>query len=188
MERLYRTMYRLGLTPWDQEQIPSQLITRIAAADRLEPGVALDLGCGTGRHATYLAEHGWEVTGIDVAPRAIALARSRSARVSWALADLNGESITPIKERLRDRATLILDVGCLHGLDDTGRAAWSHIVNTVAAPGASLLLRAASPRPRQSIGPRGILPEEITSRLGPGWERISAASSSDWTEFRRITS
>lgn len=35
----------------------------------------LDLGCGRGRHARYLAEHGFQVTGLDIAPSSIAFAR-----------------------------------------------------------------------------------------------------------------
>lgn len=42
----------------------------------LPPGARiLDVGCGPGRHALALAEHGYAVTGIDVAPRFIELAR-----------------------------------------------------------------------------------------------------------------
>ena len=45
---------------------PSPLVTEFAAA--LKPGRALDLACGAGRHARWLAERGWEVTAIDRTP------------------------------------------------------------------------------------------------------------------------
>jgi SAM-dependent methyltransferase len=53
-------------------------------APTLEIGSALDLGCGAGQNSTWLAELGWSVTGIDVAPSAIALAEqtARDADVS----------------------------------------------------------------------------------------------------------
>jgi 2-polyprenyl-3-methyl-5-hydroxy-6-metoxy-1,4-benzoquinol methylase len=53
-------------------------------ASTLEIGSALDLGCGAGQNSTWLAELGWSVTGIDVAPSAIALAEqtARDAGVS----------------------------------------------------------------------------------------------------------
>ena len=35
------------------------------------PGRALDLACGTGRHALWLAERGWQVTGIDLVPQSL---------------------------------------------------------------------------------------------------------------------
>ncbi len=68
-------------------------------APRLGTGRALDLACGAGREAVYLASLGWEVVGVDVLPdaleRAAALAaRCREAieRVEWVLADLEGDA------------------------------------------------------------------------------------------------
>jgi tellurite methyltransferase len=43
------------------------------------PGKALDLACGTGRNALWLAEHGWEVTAVDGAAAAIEILRTRAA-------------------------------------------------------------------------------------------------------------
>lgn len=43
--------------------------------DTLEPGRALDVGCGAGGLLAALAERGWKVTGIDIAPKAVAAAR-----------------------------------------------------------------------------------------------------------------
>jgi SAM-dependent methyltransferase len=45
---------------------PSPLVTEFAAT--LPPGRALDLACGAGRHARWLAERGWEVVAIDRTP------------------------------------------------------------------------------------------------------------------------
>ena len=45
-----------------------------AEIDHLEPGTALDLGCGSGGNALKLARHGWSVVGVDWAPHAIELA------------------------------------------------------------------------------------------------------------------
>ena len=45
---------------------PSRLLVEIA--QKLMPGRALDLACGTGRNAVWLAEHGWKVTAVDRSP------------------------------------------------------------------------------------------------------------------------
>ena len=54
----------------------------------LPPGRALDLGCGAGRTAIWLAEHGWEVTAVDFSDAALAIARAQRADIEWVPADL----------------------------------------------------------------------------------------------------
>lgn len=58
----------------------------------LSPGRALDLACGEGRNAVWLAERGWRVTGVDFSDVAIAkaveLAASRGVEVEWVVADV----------------------------------------------------------------------------------------------------
>jgi SAM-dependent methyltransferase len=65
-------MYRLGITPWDHDNLADQLTALAEGPDALAPGNALDIGCGGGRDAIYLAGQGWTVTGVDVVPRASA--------------------------------------------------------------------------------------------------------------------
>jgi 2-polyprenyl-3-methyl-5-hydroxy-6-metoxy-1,4-benzoquinol methylase len=67
-----------------------------AEATGLRPGLALDAGCGQGSDALWLAAHGWQVTGVDFSPAALARARSTAeaagadvaGRVDWVEADL----------------------------------------------------------------------------------------------------
>jgi SAM-dependent methyltransferase len=64
----------------------------VAEVPELPPGRALDLACGEGRNAVWLAGLGWEVTGVDFSPVAIAkaeqLAEARGVTVSFEVADL----------------------------------------------------------------------------------------------------
>ena len=55
---------------------------RLLAAEvaELQPGHALDLACGQGRNAIWLATHGWEVTGVDFSEVAVAKALARAER------------------------------------------------------------------------------------------------------------
>ncbi|HEX6724578.1 MAG TPA: class I SAM-dependent methyltransferase [Gaiella sp.] len=65
----------------------------------LPPGRALDLACGEGRNAVWLAERGWSVTGVDFSDVAIAkaveLAASRGAEVEWVVADVLDHELKP---------------------------------------------------------------------------------------------
>jgi SAM-dependent methyltransferase len=60
--------------------------------EALAPGRGLDLGCGNGRHALWLAERGWRVTAVDFSTEALRQARERAAatgvQVDWVEADL----------------------------------------------------------------------------------------------------
>ncbi|MBL8171830.1 MAG: methyltransferase domain-containing protein [Acidobacteria bacterium] len=55
---------------------PHPLLVRLA--DELPPGRALDVACGAGRHALYLAERGWQVTAVDVSQVALELLQARA--------------------------------------------------------------------------------------------------------------
>ncbi|MDQ6706275.1 MAG: methyltransferase domain-containing protein [Acidobacteriota bacterium] len=52
------------------DEQPAPAVVR--AVEKLAPGTALDLACGTGRHAIYLAQRGWRVMALDRSPGAIA--------------------------------------------------------------------------------------------------------------------
>jgi SAM-dependent methyltransferase len=73
---------------WKEE--PNRFLVE-ATAD-LEPGTAVDVACGEGRNAIWLAERGWHATGVDFSPVALAkarrLAESRGVAVDWVEADL----------------------------------------------------------------------------------------------------
>jgi tellurite methyltransferase len=75
--------YRAGEQLFDT---PSPLVTRFVAD--LAPGVALDLACGPGRNALYLAERGWRVTAVDGSPIAIAKLRERDVQIDARVVDL----------------------------------------------------------------------------------------------------
>jgi tellurite methyltransferase len=69
---------------------PLPLLVRFA--EGLSPGCALDLACGTGRHAIFLAERGWRVTAVDASPVGIELAKAeadaRGVEVDWRVINL----------------------------------------------------------------------------------------------------
>ena len=69
---------------------PNRFLLEEAAG--LPPGRALDLGCGEGRNAVWLAQRGWEVTGVDFSAvgieKARMLATERGLYLQWIVADL----------------------------------------------------------------------------------------------------
>lgn len=77
MKAFYEIGYRFFRMPW--EQGPRDELVRLVESGRIRPCRAIDLGCGTGSNAIYLARHGFDVTGLDYATAAIAKARLRAA-------------------------------------------------------------------------------------------------------------
>jgi SAM-dependent methyltransferase len=84
---------------WDERYRGTELVWSarpnrflVAETASLAPGRALDLACGEGRNAVWLAEQGWQATGVDFSGVAIekarSLARERSVEADWIAADL----------------------------------------------------------------------------------------------------
>jgi hypothetical protein len=69
--------YRDGDRPWDTGQ-PSAELQQVVSRHAIRPCRALDIGCGTGTNCVWLAQQGFDVTGIDVAPLAIEQANCRA--------------------------------------------------------------------------------------------------------------
>jgi ubiquinone/menaquinone biosynthesis C-methylase UbiE len=65
----------------------TSLLTLVEGDDALHPGAALDIGCGTGDSAIYLAQHGWRATGTDFVDKARAEAAAKQAGVDFVRAD-----------------------------------------------------------------------------------------------------
>ena len=65
---------------------PDELVVRFAGD--LSPGKALDLACGNGRNALWLAGRGWDVTAVDSSADAIASLKALAPRVDARIADL----------------------------------------------------------------------------------------------------
>ncbi|MFB4424370.1 class I SAM-dependent methyltransferase [Streptomyces sp. QL37] len=102
------------------------------------PGRALDLGCGPGRNALWLASRGFEVDAVDLSPGAIAWAEERAeeagADIRFRCGDAFAEG-TPAGPY-----DLINDSGCFHHLPPHRRVSYLRLVERSLAPGGLLAL------------------------------------------------
>lgn len=107
-------------------------------------GKALDLGCGTGTNAITLAVHGWQVTGVDFASKAIKIARQRTKaaglQVSYHVADVTDLSMPT------GPYDYALDIGCLFVLEETERIKYTEGLARLMRPGGWYMLYAWLPR------------------------------------------
>lgn len=127
--------YAVGDVPWDAP-LPPPEVQETAA--QLTPGRALDLGCGYGRTAIYLAARGWQVDGVDFVARALAEAERRAAAAGVSAA-FHHSSVTEISY-LTPPYDLAIDVGCGHNLDAAGWRAYHARLHRLLRPGALFML------------------------------------------------
>jgi ubiquinone/menaquinone biosynthesis C-methylase UbiE len=99
--------------PWDSGISPPELLDFISSQPA---GRAIDLGCGSGTNVVTLAQHGWEVTGVDFAPRAIHIARRKAQRAGVSASLITGD-VTNLPPGAAG-FDLALDLGCFHGIKD----------------------------------------------------------------------
>ncbi|MGE5250975.1 MAG: class I SAM-dependent methyltransferase [Bacteroidota bacterium] len=166
LRRLNFNLWYFGRPPWDRGISPPELLEYI---DTHFPGRAIDLGCGTGTNVITLARAGWKATGVDFAPRAIALAR-RKARLAGVDVSLRVGDVTRLTG-VQGRFDLALDMGCFHNVTD--RQAYLAELLRILAPGGSWLLYGFFKPSAEESGP-GLTEsdvEGIPSRLQLLWRR-----------------
>jgi SAM-dependent methyltransferase len=138
----------LGRPRWDTGVTPPEVVAFIRDT---QAGRALDLGCGTGTNLAYLAQAGWQVTGVEYVPRA-----ARAARRRLKAARLKGEVIVGDVTRLPESLgsfDYILDMGCFHGIDAQGRKRYQRGLAQRLKPGGSFMIYAhLLPGPDAKIG------------------------------------
>lgn len=129
--------YTVGQIPWD-DVLPPPEVQDLAAA--LPPGAALDLGCGYGRTAIYLAQRGWQVDGVDFVPQAIAGANLRAQAADVANSTHFYVGSVADLDFLSGPYDLAIDVGCMHSLSEPLLQAYRDGLLRLLRPGALYLL------------------------------------------------
>lgn len=122
--------------PWDTKE-PSPSVVAWQTEGWVH-GNVLDIGCGFGDNAVYLAQNGHPVTGLDISPTALVTAEHRAkdagVAVTFAVADstkLDGYA---------DVFDTVIDLGLFHSLDDAGQRSYVAAAHRATRPGATLLL------------------------------------------------
>jgi SAM-dependent methyltransferase len=158
--------------PWDTKA-PKENVVGWQAAGLIR-GEVLDIGCGLGDNAVYLAEQGHSVTGLDISPTALITAERRASDagvdIRFAVADatkLDGYA---------DAFDTVIDSGMFHCLDDDGKRSYAAAVHRATRSGAALLLSCFSDANAQDDEwPRPMVSEETLHETlgGAGWEITS---------------
>ena len=179
MSLVYELMYLVGFKPWDSGVTPPELVAAVEGPEALEPGRALDMGCGTGTNAVYLAKRGWEVTAIDAVGRPLRAARQKAEAADVSPRFVHGD-VTKLPELgVGGGYGLVFDLGCLHSVPAERRDAYAAGVTAAAGPGATFLLFGFAPGAMRWAA--GVSADELRARF-PGWELRDATLGTDRIE------
>jgi 2-polyprenyl-3-methyl-5-hydroxy-6-metoxy-1,4-benzoquinol methylase len=157
--------YRSGEPPWDIGR-PQPAIVRLAEEGAIN-GSVLDVGCGTGENALYLAARGLDVVGVDAAPTAIeragAKATERSIRVEFRVADALA------LEGLGRTFDVAIDCGLFHTFSDADRIRFERSLHATLRPGARYFLLCFNEHQPGDMGPRRVTEREIRATFARRW-------------------
>jgi len=173
----YQISYMVGFKPWDRGVIPRELVALVEGPNALAPGKVIDIGCGTGTQAIYLARHGWRVTAVDIVDRVLDTARRKADAAGVSVEWKRGDVARLGEVAGGDTFALLFDQGCFHGLPDAARDGYVAGASSIASPGAHFLFAAFAPARRGPL-PRGIGRDEIEARF-VGWDVLWARKEAD---------
>ncbi|MGH3559334.1 MAG: class I SAM-dependent methyltransferase [Mycobacterium sp.] len=158
--------------PWDTKAPKENVVGWHSQG--LVHGDVLDIGCGLGDNAVYLAQQGFNVTGLDISPTALITAERRAkdagVNVKFAVADstkLDGYT---------DAFDTVIDSGMFHCLDEDGKHTYASAVHRATRDGATLLLACFSDaNPPNAERPLPAVTEQTLRDVlvGAGWDIAS---------------
>ncbi|MDR3687652.1 MAG: class I SAM-dependent methyltransferase [Coriobacteriia bacterium] len=164
---VFHRQYAGGEAPWDIDK-PQPEIVALEDAGVFGPRV-LDVGCGTGETALFLASRDHDVTGIDAVSAAVDTAKARAARRGLDVCFRTADVLDALPE-LIGKFHSVTDVGFFHALSDEQRADFAAKLAEKLAPGGVYTMLCFSDRVPGTWGPRRVSEAEIRAVFaGPEW-------------------
>ncbi len=161
--------YRGRDTPWDTGR-PSTELMRVVRDEKIATGRAIELGCGTGTNAVWLAEQGFEVTAVDFSPLALERAKTRAevagVTIQFYLADVLNPS------SLGGPYSFFFDRGCYHVVRRIDVGKFLQTIRQLTEPGSRGLVLAGNAKEPHDPGPPVVEEKDIRRELGSVFEIV----------------
>jgi SAM-dependent methyltransferase len=176
--RCWDESYAAGELPWDTGE-PEPLLVDFVTSGRIQPARTLEIGAGTGTNSIWLAERGFDVLGVDVAPIAVEQAKRKliGRDLPCRFAALDFLAAAP-----EGSFGFVFDRGCFHVFDEPEeRARFAAQVAAALVPGGLWLsLIGSTDGPPREVGPPRRSAREVTLALEPALEIVELRTA----EFR----
>lgn len=195
---LYDWMYRRG-APWEGSTKTDFL--ELLSSGRISPetvGVrAIDIGCGIGDYSRLLADHGFDVSGVDLSPVAIERALSGTDPDATSPRFVNAD-LLDLPEEVSGPFDLLVDIGTLDDFPRTRRPEAVDVITSLSRPGSVLYLWCFYGRDRdlpvvsfrgasRYLAP-GIDPDELRALFADDWdiEPVDGGKGERWASFLMV--
>ena len=166
--------------PWDTG-MPDEQLVELIESGAIKPGRALEIGCGTGTNAIYLAQHGFNVFGLDISEIAVNMARTKANGLCrFAVADF---LTAPPAGGPFD---FVFDRGCFHAFDDeSDRTRFAqNVAGGLVEGGVWLSLIGSTEGPAREEGPPRRSARDVMNAIEP-WLEIVQFRSSEFTVYEQ---
>ncbi len=175
MENRFEERYRTNDIPWDHGTPDTNLIDMVAQRP-ISKCKALDIGCGTGDNAIWLAQQHFVAMGCDISQTAIEKAKEKAAMS-------NVDCSFIVADFLNDRVSgspfgLVIDRGCLHCVDtaEERRRFAENVASHLEEGGLWLTLAGNADGQVREIGPPTLTAGELVDAVEPYCEILSLAA------------
>lgn len=168
----WEQLYQDEFTPWDVKRPDSHLI-QIVEDTPIKPCRVLEIGCGTGTNAIWLAGQGFTVTAIDMSETALGIAKKKKGieACTLMLTDFLEDSLPGTDFEF------VFDMGCMHGFKKTEeRDLFAQRVAECLLPG-GYWLSICSSTDGPAICPSRLSARNITSAVEPYFELLSLTAT-----------
>jgi SAM-dependent methyltransferase len=167
--------YRDGNLPWDTGR-PSLEMQSVLSRNAVQPCRALEVGCGTGPNSVWLANQGFDVTGVDLSPLAVELAQKRAQAAGVNARFVVGDVLD--LPDLEGPFAFFFDRGCYHAVRRSAPQQYALAVARQLVSGARGLVLAGNAREPHDPGPPVVTEQQIRDELGLAFQIL------DLHEFR----
>jgi len=163
--------YRFGKPPWVIDKAQPALVEAAKKGEVKGPTV-LDIGCGDGSNAIYLASRGFIVTGVDVSAKAISIAKqkAREAKVDVTFITLDALNIKSLGKKF----DTIIDFGLFHNLKGDRERYVNALSDVCVSKGQLLMLCFSDQAGKYSVYPhfypKPMSQDEIRASFSKGWK------------------
>jgi SAM-dependent methyltransferase len=168
--------YASGELPWDTGK-PEPLLVEFVNSGGVAPGRTLEIGAGTGTNAIWLAEHDFDVLGLDVSSLAVERARAkmnaRDLPCRFATFDFLAASLP------NGPFDFVFDRGCFHVFDELGERARfaAYVVSALEPGGLWLSLIGSTEGPEREVGPPRRSAHDVVMAIEPALEIVELRSA-----------